>query len=75
VAAVVDAIVIRKLWALRASDKMEPAATESIYEPNLFIIVIVVALLMMLLHALTITEFNEAFDGFSAGLQTLRAPR
>jgi hypothetical protein len=49
---------IRRIWAVRASSKAEPARSEWIYKPNLFLIVFVVALLM-LLHTLTIAELAE----------------
>lgn len=58
-AAIIDTTIIRKIWAVRATSEAEPARSEWIYEPNLFLIVFVVALLMMLLHALTIAEFAE----------------
>jgi hypothetical protein len=67
-AAIIDSLVIRGIWKVRASStkasrKAQLARAEWIYEPNLFLIVFLVALLMMLLHALTIARLTNLLGG------------
>ncbi|KWV58283.1 hypothetical protein AS156_36445 [Bradyrhizobium macuxiense] len=71
-AAIIDSLVIRGISKLRLSGGSasetaeEPPAIEWIYEPNLAFIAVVVALLMMLLHATTIAEFTGVLKGWGA---------
>jgi hypothetical protein len=59
-------------WSFANSGRPEHLVIQSLpglngYIPNLFVIVFMVALLMMLLHALTIADFTEIFDDLKLG--------
>jgi hypothetical protein len=59
-------------WSFANSGRPEHLVIQSLpglngYIPNLFVIVFMVAVLMMLLHALTIADFTEIFDDLKLG--------
>ncbi|MGY2811998.1 hypothetical protein [Bradyrhizobium sp. USDA 4506] len=71
-AAIIDSLVIHGISKLRLSGRSafgtaeRSPAIEWIYEPNLVFIAVVVALLMMFLHATTIAEFTDVLKDWGA---------